>query len=185
MGLSLGAVDYISKPFSEHEALARINIHLDLAGMLKHSNARALKVLPANTDTEFSGIKSLNTQAETATDFQEYERRRDVIVRLATQHLKKNLGAPPPPSELAQLIGTTERGLNEAFHAVFQRPIYGWLREERMRQACHLLTTTDTTIASIGEYLGFSTPANFSRSFRERFVMSPREMRAGHPPQSS
>lgn len=177
-GLSLGAVDIISKPFSEHEALARINIHIHLAREVKQLNARLLKALPSKARGELSGSPAAGSATGAHSEFHDYERRRDVLVRLATQHLKQRLDSPPAPSELAQLVGTTERGLNEAFHAAFQLPIYGWLREERMRQACHLLKTTDTTIASIGEHLGFSTAANFSRSFRERFAMSPREMRA-------
>jgi AraC-like DNA-binding protein len=179
LGLSLGAVDFISNPFSEHEALARINIHLGLAQEVKQLNMRLLKAFPGKTNTDLSSPNLVSSPTGTKPEFLNSERRRDVLVRLATQHLRQQLGSPPSPSELAQLIGTTERGLNDAFHAAFQLPVYGWLREERMRQACHLLTTTDTTIASIGEYLGFSTAANFSRSFRERFVMSPRDMRAG------
>jgi DNA-binding response OmpR family regulator len=181
LGLSLGAVDFISKPFSEHEALARINIHLGLAHELKQLTMRLVKALPTKINSDLSSPNLVRSRDDTKGEFQTIERRRVVLVRLATQHLKQHLGSHPTPGELAQVVGTTERSLNEAFHAAFQLSVFGWLREERMRQACHLLTATDTTIASIGEYLGFSTPANFSRSFRERFVMSPREMRAGGP----
>lgn len=178
LGFSLGAVDFISTPFSEHEALARINVHLDLARELKQLNLSLLKTSSTKTSTDVSRLNADNLPADTRPGFPTSERRRDVLVRLATQHLQQHMGSAPSPKELAQLIGTTERGLNEAFHAAFQLPVYGWLREERMRLACHLLTTTDTAIGSIGEYLGFSTAANFSRSFRERFVMSPKDMRA-------
>ena len=177
---SLGAVDFINKPFNEHEALARIHIHLDLALLIKQLREQVSEASPAKAASDYS--KQQNRPHGTAANLPSYERRRDVIVRLATAQLKKNLGAPPSPGELAQLVGTSEKVLNQAFHTAFGLPAFAWLRQERMRQARHLLTTTDTSIASIGEYLGFSTAANFSRSFREHYVMSPRDMRMAQTP---
>jgi len=160
-GLTVGGVDYISKPFSEQEVLARIRIHLDLSLNLRNASSELNRV--ARVDDADGGAV--------------VERRRDVLVRSATTYLRQHLGQPPSPAELAHLIGTNEKRLNQAFHEQFGMPVYGWLREERMRQARKLLTTTDTAVASIGDYLGFSSPANFAKAFRERFGMSPSTLR--------
>jgi DNA-binding response OmpR family regulator len=161
-GLTVGGVDYISKPFYEQEVLARVRIHLDLS-----MNRRQVS-------SELA--RSLEIEDEAVDDVM-VERRHDVLVRLATNLLRQRMNAPPSPGELAHLIGTNEKRLNQVFHEQFGMPVFGWLREERMRQARRLLTTADTAVSSIGDYLGFSTPANFAKAFRERFGMTPSTLR--------
>ena len=56
-------------------------------------------------------------------------------------------------------------------------PVFTWLREERLRQARELLASTETSIASIADHLGYSSQANFAKAFRERFGCSPSELR--------
>jgi len=56
-------------------------------------------------------------------------------------------------------------------------PVFAWLREERLRQARELLALTETPILNIAEHLGYSSGANFSKAFRDRFDCSPRELR--------
>ena len=55
--------------------------------------------------------------------------------------------------------------------------MFGWLREERLRAAHHLVCRTDTPLSLVGEHLGFSTAANFTRAFHERFGFPPRDLR--------
>lgn len=143
-GLTLGGVDYISKPFAEHEVMARIRIHLDLSRRLRQTSPAAdPDPMPDTAD---------NDPATT-------ERRNGVLVRAATAYLREYRAAPPAPEALARLVGTNEKRLNQAFVDCYDLPVFGWLREERMRQACELLTTADTAIGSIGDYLGFSSAA--------------------------
>jgi AraC-like DNA-binding protein len=56
--------------------------------------------------------------------------------------------------------------------------VFGWLREERLRQANSQVSGTQTPFSVLSEALGYSTPANFSKAFRQRFGCSPSEMRA-------
>ena len=156
-GLSLGAVDYIGKPFSEQEVIARIEIHLNLARQL---NALISGVNP----DEMEG------GANTA-------RRDSTLIQTATDYLRQHLSLPPSPEMLAKILGTNEKRLNQAFQEVFAMPVFAWLREERLRQARELLASTETPIADIAEFLGYSSPANFAKAFRERFDCSPRELR--------
>lgn len=151
-GLSLGAVDYIGKPFSEREVIARVGIHLNLV--------RQPPPVSDESDTEA-----------------ELVRRDAVLIRTATDYLRQHLGSPPSPETLAKMLGTNEKYLNQAFHAGFAMPVFAWLREERLRQARELLALTETPISDISDYLGYSSGANFSKAFRERFDCSPRELR--------
>jgi DNA-binding response OmpR family regulator len=149
-GLSLGAVDYIIKPFvSEEEVLARLSIHLELS--------RRLGEVPRVTVNQSDGHSSL--------------------VAAATAVLLENLSAPPSPEDLATLLGTNEKRLNEAFHEAFALPVFAWLREQRLRLARQLLSQTDTPITDISAHCGYSSPANFATAFKERFETTPRDFR--------
>ena len=153
-GLSVGAVDYIGKPFYEQEVIARIEIQLGIARQHKQITDDVFK------ESGFSPSA-----------------RNNVLVRTATEYLREHLKQPPSPEALANIFGTNEKKLNEAFHAAFSLPVFSWLREEKLRQARELLATTEMPITDIGAYLGYSNPANFSTAFRERFGCSPRALR--------
>lgn len=153
-GLSLGAVDYIVKPFSEQEVIARVEIHLNLA--------RRQNVPAAQPDGMEEGGAA----------------QRDAALTLAaTGYLRQHLSLPPAPEALAKILGTNEKRLNQAFQDGFAMPVFAWVREERLRQARELLAITETPIADIAEHLGYSSPANFAKAFRERFDCAPRELR--------
>jgi DNA-binding response OmpR family regulator len=149
-GLSLGAVDYIIKPYvSEEEVLARLGIHLELS--------RRLGETPRITTNKTSGQSSL--------------------VAAATTLLLEKLSNPPSMETLLRQLGTNEKRLNEAFHEAFAMPIFSWLREQRLRLARQLLVQTDTPIADIATHCGYSSPANFSTAFKDRFECTPRDFR--------
>jgi len=158
-GLHLGAVDYILKPYvSEEEVIARIGIHLDLAHRLKQEEERNL-----TRDGSLPIAPPASNQSP--------------LVRAATAMLLENITYPPSPDELAKRLGTNEKRLNEAFQTAFSQPIFGWLRQQRLRIASELLEQTDTSIGEIALHCGYSTAANFSTAFRERFKVSPRAYR--------
>lgn len=149
-GLSLGAVDYIVKPFvSEEEVLARIAIHLDLA--------RRLGAAPEVAVTGAEGPSAL--------------------VAAASALLLDEMSAPPTLETLARQLGTNEKRLTEAFQEAFRLPVFGWLREQRLKLARQLLARTDTPIADIAAHCGYGSPANFATAFKDRFECSPRDFR--------
>ncbi len=151
-GFALGAVDYIVKPYaSEEEVLARVGVHLALA--------RGLGPDPsACDDSEDSGAHS-------------------PLVRAATAVLLDNLGQPPAPEALARQLGTNEKRLNAAFRSAYSLPVFGWVREQRLRLARQLLQQTETPVADIAAHCGYSSPSNFATAFRERFDCTPRDFR--------
>lgn len=151
-GLSLGAVDYIVKPFSEQEVIARVEIHLQLAKQ---------RLQPAAPPAEAGSPQQRNA----------------ALVQSAIGYLRQHMSQPPSPETLAKILGTNEKQLNQLFHEAFALPVFAWLREERLRQARDLLAVTEAPIADIAEHLGYSSAANFAKAFRERFDCSPRDLR--------
>ena len=163
-GLALGAVDFIGKPFNEEEVLARINIHLALADSNRSVSATATP--PEGTST-------------TAPSPAPIQGKDAVLVQAAQAHLRQHLATPPSTEALAKVLGTHERRLSQAFQQHLGCSVYAWLREERLQQAHHLLATTQVPIATLSDVLGYSSPANFAKAFRERFDCTPRQVRQG------
>jgi DNA-binding response OmpR family regulator len=153
-GFSAGAVDYIGKPFDVREVLARVGVHLQRSVAL-HDAAEHSQLAVPHEDT---------------TDVR--------LVVAAQQVLRETIANPPSLDRLARLVGTNRRRLNESFQALCGQPVFGWLREERMRQANSQVRGSQLSFSIISDALGYSTPANFSKAFRQRFGCSPSEMRA-------
>lgn len=156
-GFRVGAVDYIGKPFDVHEVMARVGVHLQ-------------RVVPAPTDELPALGEEEAAIAEAKVDVR--------LVVTAQKIMRETITNPPNLDRLARLVGTNRRRLNEAFQALCGQPVFGWLREERLRQAHHLVGRTPMPFSQISETLGYSTPANFSKAFRLRYGSSPSEMRA-------
>lgn len=151
-GLTIGAVDYIIKPFaSEEEVIARMAIHL-----------KQIDGLGTKDPIELLNRKHAHWPP---------------LVSAATRYLADHVANPPSPEALAMILGSNEKALNDLFQKTFSMPIYSWLRQYRLAVAQQLLSQTDTPIADIATHCGYSTPANFSTAFKERFGNTPREFR--------
>ena len=79
--------------------------------------------------------------------------------------------------ELAEAVGTNSKRLNEAFRQCVGVTVFEYLREERMKEACVLLSGTGLPIQAIALEVGFTSGANFSTAFRERYGLSPSQFR--------
>ena len=149
-GLREGGADYIIKPFSVEEVFERVSIHLRLSGVGATEYEPAMGGVAVSESSEH-----------------------DVLVRAAKAYLLKLLGTPPRLSDLAQKLGVSERRLSNAFQHCLGTTVFEFMRQERMRKACRLLSQTSLSIGSIAEELGFSSAANFSTAFREHVGTSP------------
>jgi AraC family transcriptional regulator, positive regulator of tynA and feaB len=100
--------------------------------------------------------------------------RAEEFIRRHNQH------ADLTPKKLASALNVSLRSLQSAFHAVGTTPSeYIW--EYRLRNSEQDLTNSMKSSLNISEIAlrnGFSDSAHFSRRFKERFGMAPREYRA-------
>ena len=154
-GLRAGAVDYIIKPFDFEEVRLRLVIHL----------------------------KTLRPPEPTADLAQQQSRLDRNLFESARKQLMSRLDSPPDLARLAQSTGTSQRRLSEAFRKCVGVTIFEFLREERMKEARHLLASTSLDIQAIALEVGFTSGANFATAFRERFGMSPSAFRRDRPGQ--
>lgn len=107
LGLRLGAVDYISKPFAPEEVLARIGVHLDLRRRLR-------------AESESAQVAAISDESDSAP--------RNSTVQAAMDILMRDIGKPPSLPDLAHQVGTNERRLTELFRTATNMPVFAWLR---------------------------------------------------------
>jgi DNA-binding response OmpR family regulator len=150
LGLRLGAVDYISKPFAPEEVLARVGVHLAMRRRQQQGNL-------AGQADETAPVSS--------------------TVRAAMEILVREPGNPPSLPDLAHQVGTNERRLTELFRSATGLPVFAWLREERFLLACRLLADSELDIQQIADQVGYGNAGNFATMFRERLGVTPREYR--------
>ncbi|GAB3002616.1 hypothetical protein GCM10010960_05160 [Arenimonas maotaiensis] len=148
-GLSEGAVDYIVKPFDFDEVRLRVGIHL-----------RARQQAESVGEPEDGG-HSADAR----------------LFRAARQLMLQDLAKTTELEALARAVGSNKRRLGEAFRTQTGTTVFDYLRELRLREAHRQLAETTLDIQTIAQDVGYSSGANFSTAFRERFGLSPRQFR--------
>lgn len=155
-GLLAGAVDYIGKPFNFDEVQLRLAVHL-----------RRGVTPPARP------INEANNGAADADPAHLY----NILFHSARVHLLKSLAQAPDLQELAALVGTNTKRLNEAFRYCAGTTVFEYLREERMKEAWQLLRHTSMPVGEVARRVGFSGSANFATAFKERYGTNPSRVR--------
>jgi len=95
---------------------------------------------------------------------------RDLIIK----HVSNPLGL----SEIAKRVGVNEFKLKYGFKEMFGTTLFSYLREKRLGLATQYLSDTDKAISLIAEELGFSSPQHFSNQYKQKFGVSPKEVRS-------
>jgi AraC-like DNA-binding protein len=121
-------------------------------------------------------LRSMHSSVETS------RRSEDLIVRLgpALTRMASSYSLVLNIRELAQLCFMSERTFRRSFHtALGQSPLEYMLRL-RMNSASALLSTTSLSIKEIAARTGFSSPSDFSRTFRKFTRSAPNDYRKKH-----
>jgi signal transduction histidine kinase/AraC-like DNA-binding protein/ActR/RegA family two-component response regulator len=100
-----------------------------------------------------------------------------ILVKRTVTYLQDNYARPVTLHEIAQAVGTSKNNLSEIFHQEMRISIWQFLNRYRIKQARHLLETSDLNIAAIAAMVGFEDPAYFSRVFHSITDQSPKAYR--------
>ncbi|MBU3128863.1 AraC family transcriptional regulator [Clostridium tagluense] len=79
--------------------------------------------------------------------------------------------------ELSHRVGINSTDLQKGFKAIYQCPIYAYLKSYRMKKAKELLMREELTIAHIANLVGYTNNSKFSKAFKEEFGLSPSKYR--------
>lgn len=156
-GLGLGADAYLAKPFNEKELLIRLERLI-----------QARKELQARYQTTLQ----LETSEHPITQSQDsfILKFREII----TSHLDdSNFNVP----RLCETIGMSRASLHRKIKALTGLSTTNFIQNIRLQKAEELLQNTDLGISEIAYMTGFSAPAYFSKSYKTKYGVSPREGR--------
>jgi AraC-like DNA-binding protein len=150
-GLSIGAVDYVTKPFSAEEVLARVRIHLRLASQ-SHN--------PTPSQAQGEATETIADPGE-------------ILLQAGIRLIRNRLAEDLTVAEIAEELGSYEKKLSTVFRERTGMTVYAFLREERLKTARNWLAETGTNVKEIAEQLGFQNAGNFATAFKARFGISP------------
>lgn len=98
-------------------------------------------------------------------------------VRRICSYLEDNIDRTVRLGELSQMLGMSSEHLCRAFHNATGKPPVQWQLHKRMETACVLLTSSEATLTSIAQDVGYSGQSAFGNVFREIIGMSPGQYR--------
>ncbi|TVQ12823.1 MAG: AraC family transcriptional regulator [Leptolyngbya sp. DLM2.Bin27] len=96
----------------------------------------------------------------------------------ARQIILDSLQTPPSLIDLARQVGLNDRKLKAGFRQVFNTTVFGYLTQQRLEQASHLLAQ-QYSIAAVAAAVGYASPTAFSGAFRRRFGVTPKGYQMG------
>ncbi len=127
-------------------------------------------------DDATSLVKAAIASAATPEQLQAMPKRRRMIdyrLRVAIAHMQDNLNSPKTAVEVAEVVGLSRSRFFELFHdQMGTSPLVFW-NAMRLEEALTRLNTHEGNMASMARGLGFSTPGNFSRFFRDHRGVTP------------
>lgn len=154
-GLQLGIDDYLVKPFSSKELLVRINNLIQLRRQLRERFSKATVIHPS----EVSAISKDR-----------------VFLQKVLQSIEAHLEDEQfSVSVLADSVAMSANHLNRKLQALIDQSAGQLIRSMRLQRAASLLVQDAANVSEIAYRMGFSSPANFSRSFKNQFGCSPSE----------
>lgn len=98
-------------------------------------------------------------------------------VRLAVEYINNNLSASLSTTEIAEKSSVAKSTLCKYFAKELQMSVQEYLYDLIFYKACQMLIANRMSIGQISLELGFCDQLYFSRKFRERYGISPREYR--------
>lgn len=99
------------------------------------------------------------------------------VVRRAIAIMEQNLEVPLSVPEICTLVDISQRQLNRLFTTYVQKSPQIYYRDIRLDRARGLVTQTEIPLAEVALASGFASQVHFSRAYRVRFGLTPREDR--------
>ena len=157
-GFAAGGVDYISKPFSSEEVMARVSVHL-----------RGKRSAQGRPLTPPAGQARVANAAPAD--------RKQRLIAMALEVLEEARYEAVSIERLASKVGVNSRRLTEIFRQQFGMTVAEYQLSQKMEMARDKLCKTGLQIQLIAEQAGYLNASDFSRAFRQRYGLGPREYR--------
>jgi len=155
-GLSLGAIDYIAKPFDDDELLVKICNFL-----MWHQKIQVTALTKTLEGEEEPSNEKINPLLEK-------------IIHLVKENYTNPLYSL---AEFTQDMGMSKSTLCRRMKAITDKTAMEILTEYRLNKAKKLLADGDMSVSEVAYAVGFNDPSYFSRRFKQAFGESPKSAR--------
>lgn len=98
-------------------------------------------------------------------------------VTKAISYIRRNLSAQLTVDEIASHAFVSKSTLTKKFHKELSMSVTGYIYDTIMFEAGQLLSQSDMSVFAVSAKFGFSDQFYFSKRFKSKFGMSPREYR--------
>ena len=99
------------------------------------------------------------------------------LVRDAIKLMEQHLEDPLTISDISDQLGVSPRRLDRHFEKSIGKGPATYYRDIRLDRARGLVTQTDMPLATVAVAAGFNSQAHFSKSYKSRFGLAPRDDR--------
>ncbi|MEN1989628.1 AraC family transcriptional regulator [Paenibacillus hubeiensis] len=103
----------------------------------------------------------------------------DLVITPALEHIAKNYMSPITVDDLADLCHLSTTHFRRKFHDIMGTAPLDFLNSTRIEEACKQLKSSDASILSISEQVGFRSISSFNRCFSKLMGESPKQWRKG------
>lgn len=101
------------------------------------------------------------------------------LMRLVSAFVEEHIGdAEIGVGDMVEAANVSRSGLQRKMKQITGITPLDFLKQARMKHACHLLDTTKMTVSEVAYASGYSDPKYFSRTFKSTIGKSPTEYRA-------
>ncbi len=170
-GYESGADGYVSKPFSINVLKARCRNLIENRKRIRNIWSNGLDTVRTDSGDAASQTGAVTSSAPVADIDSEFYRRFLSAV---------NEGMADPDLNVDRLAASLGLGRSQFYRKIKALTNYSpvkLVRRLRLNAARDMLTTTEKSISEIAYAVGFSSPAYFTRCYREAFGQTPSELR--------
>lgn len=168
-GYRSGADGYVSKPFSAEVLLSRCESLIENRRRIHNLYSESM-VAPAPKGADPKAALEADTPIRGDLDNEFYNR--------FLSEVHKNLSdSELSVDSIAAALGLGRSQLYRKIKALTNYSPVELLRNIRLKEARHLLTTTSLSVSEIAYQVGFSTPTYFTKCYREAFGETPTDLR--------
>ncbi|MCG2461585.1 response regulator [Flavobacteriaceae bacterium F89] len=154
-GLRSGADDFVSKPFNLRILKTKIDNLIQSRNALRHRYSQEMML-------EAKDI------AITPTD--------EAFLNRLQKVLDERLSEPDfNAASFCKILGMSRMQLHRKLLAFTGLSTTEFIRSQRLKQAAHILKSSDATINEVAYTVGFNTPSYFIKCFKETYKMTPSE----------
>jgi len=155
-GFSSGAIDYLTKPFNEHELLMKLSNILSIRKNQQQYFLKQLEALP--TDDSLTKLE-------------------DPFLLKVFSIIDQNIANPDfYVEQLSSSLFMSRATLHRKLTALINKSPNDLINETRLRKAKDLLATHQYRISEVAYNVGFNDPKYFARKFKELFGYTPSEV---------